>query len=53
MAATPMLITTFLHVRLKGHREHRNEVEFLRPAESLVGCLNRGHSDSDYNALTH
>ena len=51
-----MLITAFLHIRPEGHREPRNEVGSLSPAEHLVGfewgtfryflqCLNPlGHS---------
>ena len=34
----PMLIIcVFLHIRPEDHREPRNEVEFLSPAERLVG----------------
>ena len=33
----PMLITAFLPIRPEGHREPRNEVGSLSPAEHLVG----------------
>ena len=33
----PILITAFLHIRPKGHREHRSEVGSLSPAERLAG----------------
>ena len=33
----PMLITAFVHVQPKGHREPRNKVGSLSPAERLVG----------------
>ena len=33
----PMLITCVLHIRPEGHREPRNEVGSLSPAERLVG----------------
>ena len=33
----PMLITAFVHIRPEGHREPRNEVGSLSPAEHLVG----------------
>ena len=32
-----MLITAFLHIRLEGHPEPRNEVGSLSPVEHLVG----------------
>ena len=33
----PMLVTCVLHIRSEGHREPRNEVGSLSPAERLVG----------------
>ena len=33
----PMLITAFVHIRPEGHREPRNEVGSLSPAERLAG----------------
>ena len=33
----PMLITAFVQVRPEGHREPRNEVGSLSPAERLAG----------------
>ena len=33
----PMLITAYVRIRLKGHREPRNEVGSLRLAERLTG----------------
>ena len=33
----PMLITVFVHIQPEGHREPRNEVGSLSPAERLVG----------------
>ena len=33
----PMLITAFVQFRPKGHREPRNEIGSLSPAEHLVG----------------
>ena len=48
----PMLITAFVHIRPEGHREPRNEVGSLSPAERLAG-LNREPSNSYCNALTH
>ena len=32
-----MVNTAFVHVRPEGHREHRNEVGSLSPAERLAG----------------
>ena len=32
-----MLITAFVHIRSKGHREPRNEVGSLSPVEHLAG----------------
>ena len=37
----PMLITAFLHIWPERHRELRNEVGFLSPAERLVGLETR------------
>ena len=48
----PMLITAFVHIRPEGHREPRNKVGSLSPAERLVG-FEPEPSDSDCNALTH
>ena len=48
----PMLITAFLLIRPEGHREPRNEVGSLSPAERVVG-FEPGSSDSNFNALTH
>ena len=48
----PMLITAFYHFEPEGHREPRNEVGSLSPAERLIG-LNREHSSSNHNTLTH
>ena len=47
----PMLIAAFYLIRPEGHREPRNEVGSLGPAERLAG-LNREPSDSSHNALT-
>ena len=47
-----MLITAFIHVRPEGHREPRNEVGSLSPAEHLAG-FEPEPSDSDCNILTH
>ena len=33
----PMLITAYVHVRLGGHREPRNVIGSLSPAERLAG----------------
>ena len=55
----PMLIIAYVHIRPKGHREPRNEVGSLSPAERLAGfepgtfrflfqCLNPlGHSPNN------
>ena len=37
----PMLITAFYHIRTEDHNEPRNEVEFINPAERLVGFESR------------
>ena len=48
----PMLTTALVQVPPEGHREPRNEVGSLYPAEHLEP-LNREPSNSNCNVLTH